>query len=352
MTRDAHNVELGGVELGGVELGGGNVIIESTEPAVIKGDADAAKVRVIDVFIANKLAKAPPDMRWTASTVELDARIEADPQLASQIAGWLSKHQLWFCEATNQPEGCLTAKLVEAKTTLVAEENEIRMYETNLGSWVADQMLRSFADDPRPPQLAMINSGGLRLNQTISAGAFVTQQIVEELFAYPLELTILELNGYALRKAIERSVEGWEAGGHWLQLSGIAFFHDNLDGRSHARNPSIVTADGQVVALDDEQIYRVVVPTFLAEGNDGYWMFNRERVKQRAKQDGDAKRVKVVTKYPGADAGKPRPDLKQVVLDALRKLGEGGEGLAPQLAGRICSADRQAATGLACLVAN
>jgi 2',3'-cyclic-nucleotide 2'-phosphodiesterase (5'-nucleotidase family) len=334
MTRDEHNADTGP---------------SGSKPAVIKGDADAVKVRVIEVEITKKLPNSAPDMRWTANTIELDASIEADPQVDDRVEGWLSKHQTWFCEANKQPAGCLSAQLVEAGTTLVAEENEIRMYETNLGSWVADQMLLAFADDAKPPRIALLNSGGLRLNQTILAGAFVTQQIVEELFAYPTELTVLEVNGYALRKAIERSVESWEAGGHWLQLSGIGYFHDNLDGRSLARNPSIIGADGQVVAVDDKQIYRVVVPTFLAEGNDGYWMLNRELTKQRAKQDPDAKRVNVVTRYSGAKVDPPRPDLKQVVLDQLREIGGRGEALSPELAGRICSANRQA-SGLVCLI--
>ncbi|KIG18028.1 5'-nucleotidase [Enhygromyxa salina] len=341
MTRDADNTELGGA----------GKVIEGTQPAVIKGDADAVKVRVIDVSITHKLAGQAPDMRWSVSTVELNDSVEADPQLADRVAGWLSKHEQWFCQTNEQPQGCLTAKLVEAGTTLVAEENEIRMYETNLGSWIADQMLRSFAADAKPPTVALVNAGGLRLNQTISAGAFITQQIVEELFAYPTELTVLEVNGYALRKAIERSVESWEAGGHWLQLSGIAFFHDNLAGRSLARNPAIIGADGKLVPLNDKQLYRVVVPTFLAAGNDGYWMLNREQVQQRAKQNSDAKRVQVVTKYPAAKGTPPGPDLKQVVLEQMRELGGRGEALSPQLAGRICSADRQA-SGLACLVTN
>ncbi|PRQ08520.1 bifunctional metallophosphatase/5'-nucleotidase [Enhygromyxa salina] len=340
MTRDEHNVELGGA----------GPIIEAAQPAVIKGDADAVKVRVIEVSITDKRPGEAPDMRWTASTVELDDSVEPDPQLAERVAAWLSKHEQWFCQATTQPPGCLTAELVEAGTTLVAEENEIRMYETNLGSWIADQMLRSFAGEANPPTIALINSGSLRLNQTISAGAFITQQIVEELFAYRTELTVLEVNGYALRKAIERSVEGWEAGGHWLQLSGIAFYHANLAGRSEARSPSVINANGELTLLDDKQRYRVVVPTFLAQGNDGYWMLNRELVEQRAKRDADAKRVEVVTRYPGADGAAPGPDLKTFVLEQLRELDGRGEALSPQLAGRICSADRQAA-GLACLVA-
>lgn len=329
MTRDADNRELGT-----------DARIEGSAPLVVKGDADAVRVRVLELEVRPDDGGAP-QLSYTLDAVALDDSLAPDPDLQALVTGWIDRHQDWFCPDRGLDPGCLETKLVEAGVTLVAEETEIRRYETNLASWVADQMLAAFAADARPPQIALVNSGSLRLNQTVSAGTSVTRQIVEELFAYPAPLTVIEVNGAALRAALAHSVENWEAAGHWAQMSGLAFFHENRDDRSVALNPTVVSASGETSPLDDAAIYRVVVPEYLAAGNDGYWMLNRDAVKQRAKTDPAAKAVKVRTKFvAGSGSG---PDLKQLVLAELGRLGAAGERFSPRLAGRICSADRQPA---------
>ena len=54
---------------------------------------------------------------------------------------------------------------------LIAEELEIRRYETNLGTYVADLMISAFDNieftGGRHVQASLINSGSLRLNQNI-----------------------------------------------------------------------------------------------------------------------------------------------------------------------------------------
>src|SRR5690606_39264133 len=86
-----------------------------------------------------------------------------------------------FCGADGP--GCLATELTVTNTTLLAEELEIRRYESNYGDWIVDRMLDTFADDGA--EIAFVNSGSLRLNQDVRAGTAITRRIVEETFAYP-----------------------------------------------------------------------------------------------------------------------------------------------------------------------
>ena len=95
----------------------------------------------------------------------------------------------------------------EAPLVLVAEELEIRRFETNLGNFVADQALAAFAE--RGAQIAFVNSGSLRLNQDLPAGTRLTQSHLLDLFAYPSPLVLIRLDGATLQRIAERSIQQW-----------------------------------------------------------------------------------------------------------------------------------------------
>ncbi|MFN7143803.1 MAG: bifunctional metallophosphatase/5'-nucleotidase [Myxococcota bacterium] len=267
---------------------------------VRKADADARSAWRVTVRRA-----ADGTIAREEALVALDASIPEDPAVKALVDARLVAHDQAFCTARGEPAGCLGAEVGRTKVPLVAGELDIRRFETNVGNWVADQARAAYPD----ADIALVNSGSLRLNRDLAPGP-ITRQDIEETFAYPMPLVRLEIDGATLRKVLARAVEAWTGNGHWLQVSGLAWVHDPVAGT--ASKPTLLP-DGRPIADTDRLV--VVVPAFLADpstGQDGYTML------------------------PAA-ASLTGPDLKQLVLDALA--GD-ADGIAPVVEGRICNPAR------------
>lgn len=305
-------------------LGGHDHVLTTREAQgrfVLKGDADALRVRVVSVTIdaqGNIVVAASP----AGEPIGPDAPAN-DPDVQKLVDARLLAFSTDFCKP--EPPTCLTTPLTVTNTELLAEELEIRRYETNYGDWIMDRAMQIFAADE--PDLAILNAGTLRLNQNIAAGTPLTRQIVEETFAYPAPMYLIEIDGSTLQAVLDHAVTTWTGSGHWLQIAGLAYRHDVAAGT--ASGAVLVKADGSTVPIEPKRKYRVVASQFLldpSQGNqDGYAMLSMRQVVKKAKANGT--------------------DLKGVVQRELAAAGEAG--IAPQLAGRICSSDRPSAP---CLV--
>ncbi|MFO7567884.1 MAG: 5'-nucleotidase C-terminal domain-containing protein [Enhygromyxa sp.] len=285
--------------------------LEGNGKAAFKGDADALRVRVVEISVA-----ADGGVAWSsdpAGTALGPDTPAPDPQVQALIDARLAAFDQAFCG--DEGPGCLQRELTVAKTTLLAEELEIRRYESNYGGWIVDRMLEAFAADGA--ELAFVNAGSLRLNQDISAGTMITRQIVEETFAYPMPMQLIEVDGATLQAVLNHAIEDWTGSGHWLQIAGWAYRHDVT---AHKATDAVWLGPEGPRPLEPERRYRVVVNEFLLDpdgGQDGYVMLSPSMI---------------------VDSPRNGTDLKQVVLDALAAAGPAGIG--PQVEGRICSSDR------------
>jgi 2',3'-cyclic-nucleotide 2'-phosphodiesterase (5'-nucleotidase family) len=279
--------------------------------AALKGDADALRVRTVEISVA-----ADGEVSWSSDPAGTALGPETptpDPMVQGLIDARLARFDQEFCGADGP--GCLSRELTVANTTLLAEELEIRRYESNYGDWIVDRMLEAFAADKA--EIAFVNSGSLRLNQDISAGTMITRQIVEETFAYPMPMKLAEVDGATLQKVLDHSIEKWSGSGHWLQIAGWAYRHDVT---AQTATDVVWLGPEGPQPLDPKRRYRVVTIDFLLDpegGQDGYSMLSPSMI---------------------LDSPRNGTDLKQVVLDALAAAGTAGIG--PQVEGRICSSDR------------
>lgn len=272
---------------------------------ILKADAEARSASVVRVTFEEG---RPPSVDFVFP--ELDDAMPMDPAVQELVDAWTRQHDLEFCtEHLELPAGCLSDIFGLTNVRLAAEELELRRYETNFGNWIADRALAGYA--AQGVDIAFVNSGSLRLNQDIPAGAQVTRRHVEETFQYPSGLKRVRLTGAVLQQAVEHSVDGWTGQGKWMQVSGFAFRHD----------PDTGVVDG-LTLLSGEQPRRIepdetlvaVVPGYLAGGNDGYKMLQPDMVIE--------------------DAG-PMPTLRDLVVQGLESTKV--EGISPRLEGRICN---------------
>jgi 2',3'-cyclic-nucleotide 2'-phosphodiesterase (5'-nucleotidase family) len=266
---------------------------------VYKADADARTAWRVTFRRVNGTLQREDEL------IALDATIPEDPDVKALVDARLAAHDATFCAKAGVPSGCLAAPVGRTRVPLVGAELDIRRFETNLGDWIADLARAAYPD----ARVALVNSGGLRLNRDLVAGP-ITRQDIEEIFAYPTPLARVEIDGATLEKVVARAVEAWTGNGHWLQVSGFAWAHDPVAGTA-TRLTWIDTGK----PIGKEERFVAVVPTFLADpktGQDGYTMI------------------------PAA-TGAAGPDLKDRVLAALAAA---PEGIAPMVEGRICNTQR------------
>ncbi|UCE63134.1 MAG: bifunctional metallophosphatase/5'-nucleotidase [Nitrospirota bacterium] len=276
---------------------------------ILKADADARTAAVVRVY-----REGPDrfDVQWEFKNLSQNT-VTPDPFVQERVDIWIRQHSREYCQRVlNSGPRCLKAILGKADIDLIADELEMRRYETNFGNWMVDQALKVFED--QGAQVAFINAGALRLNQDIPDESLITRRDIEHMFAYPNKLKLLRIKGSTLQQIISHAVEDWTGRGFWLQISGFAFRHNPEIQK--ADSLTLLTPDGPRPIQADEELL-AVTNSYLAEGGDGYHWLSSEEVMNVDES----------------------PDLKEVVIKNL--LAELEEGIAPEVEGRICNTTRQ-----------
>jgi 2',3'-cyclic-nucleotide 2'-phosphodiesterase (5'-nucleotidase family) len=280
---------------------------------IIKADADAITVGLVTITLPESDQES---LKVESYFIELNEDIKKDPLLKSRVDWWKNRFNQDHCKSQNQEADCLDKKLTTTQVRLIAEELEIRMYETNFGSWIVDQARDAFKKEKA--QIAFINSGSLRLNQNIEAGTPLTQRYMEELFAYDNNLSLIKIDGKTLKKIVAHSVEEWGGIGQWLQISGFAFRFDPKTGQTSQL--SLLTEQGSRLITDDETLFAVTNDFLLnpAYGQDGFTMITPDMI------------------VPTENS--TNISLKALVIKALEETPEGQ--FSPKLQGLICNTQR------------
>lgn len=296
------------VLVGGHDHSRAAVALEEGGPEVVfKADADLETAQVITASWPDGLDEDPV---ITYETVFLEPEtVEEDGQLAETIAQWEQRFDEDYCDKQGEPVGCLGEVLGTTPSGLVAAELKIRRFETNLGDWITDLMREHFSAD-----VAVINSGSLRLNYDIPKDTQVSRRQLEELLPFPSEMRLVEITVETLREMLEHSTEDWTGSGHWLQVSGIAFEH-----RPEHEDPvgrMVLTGEERRELTDPSERLLVVVPEYLLKpeyGQDGYTMLTPEMEVKDSRSSSD---------------------VKSLIRRAFEEAGETGIDVARE--GRIC----------------
>ena len=228
---------------------------------ILKADADARTATVVRI----RMIREKPFISFGYRFLDRD-RLSPDPEIQKRVDRILQDHEEWFCAKHREEVGCLHQAVGETGVLLNGEELEIRSYETNLGNWVADQVLAVVED----ADIAFINAGSLRVNQDIPPGP-ITQRDLEELLPYNSELVQVELNNHQLGAVLERATEDWSGKGQWLQISGFAFAHDPRKGEGRRVDAISLVQDGKMIKLPARPL-QAITYKYLIEGGDGYDM--------------------------------------------------------------------------------
>lgn len=200
----------------------------------------------------------------------LDETVDEDPDTLTEI----NKFSETFKNLSRTALG-------ETYVLLVGEKVTCRTQECNLGDVVADAMLESLVsyqseESWSDVSISILNGGGIRT--TVGQGV-ITIADVTAVLPFQGTFDVFDLQGKYLLEALENSVYYYNDTSLWgrfLQVSGILITY-NLTKPPGYR---VVSVEVRCAAcpvpkyelLDLDKTYRIVAPSYIVGGGDGYTM--------------------------------------------------------------------------------
>lgn len=166
----------------------------------------------------------------------------------------------------------MNAVVGESLVDLDGERSRVRSQETNLANLITDAMLAKAKIVNAV--IAIQNGGGIRAS--IPKGKITLGQIMTVL-PFGNYLVSLDLTGQQIIEALENSVsQVKDLAGRFPQVSGLRFvWNPNAEPGKRIVSVEVKNPDGTYQPIDPTRTYRVVTNNFLAQGGDGYTVFQK-----------------------------------------------------------------------------
>ena len=160
---------------------------------------------------------------------------------------------------------------------LDAERERIRTEETNLGNLICDAIL--WKTEALGAQIALQNGGGIRAS--IPAGPVTMGQVLEVL-PFGNAITIVEVTGHELLKALENGISLVDDGaGRFAHVAGLRYRYDPAEARGdRILEVELWNPEAEAYTpIRPDAVFTVATNSFLANGGDEYTMFAEARVR-------------------------------------------------------------------------
>jgi 5'-nucleotidase len=223
---------------------------------ITKADADAMSSIIYDVTV-------PPSggARTAPLRVVLDSTVPKDPTVDAEVQRWLRE----LASRLDKNETIGTTRYL-----LEGVEPAVRGRETALGNLLADVARERMQTD-----VALINGGGIRINDNIPPGP-ITKYDMEGIFYYPNRLIAFRATGQQLLDMLRNSVSQADSGdGRFLQVSGLRFRYRSQD-RKFVVNPEDVEVNGGPLNMNARYTVATVDYLYDRGTEDGYTLFAAE----------------------------------------------------------------------------
>uniref|UniRef100_A0ACB8GEF3 Uncharacterized protein n=1 Tax=Sphaerodactylus townsendi TaxID=933632 RepID=A0ACB8GEF3_9SAUR len=208
----------------------------------------------------------------SGNPILLDSSIPEDPEVKAQV----DTMRLKLNEFSSQEIG-------KTIVYLNGTSEACRLQECNMGNMICDAVVYNNLRHPDDNQwnhvsMCITNGGGIRspIDERSNNGTITLEELLAVL-PFGGTFDLLQIRGAALKKAFEHSVHRHgQRTGELLQVSGIQVEYD-LSRRPGSRVVSleVLCTECRVpvyVPLQRNKKYKVLLPSFLAGGGDGYYM--------------------------------------------------------------------------------
>ncbi|XP_011253188.1 apyrase isoform X2 [Camponotus floridanus] len=209
---------------------------------------------------------------WDGNPLLLDESIPEDPEILEALKPWKKEVD--------------AVALEKIGSTRVFLSHQCYSEECNMGNFVTDAMVNAFVDSAENKNhwtyaaVACQNAGGLRTSIEESEITYGDLLMVQ-----PFENTwdTLELTGESIKKILEM--------GKILSWSGLKVTYKEANKKRTVVDVKIRCQACEYPIFEDlvnDQWYRIVVPSFMVSGGDGYYIFkNNSRNHKIGERDMD-----------------------------------------------------------------
>ncbi|CAL8314900.1 unnamed protein product [Merluccius merluccius] len=175
--------------------------------------------------------------------------------------------------------------------TLVYLNGTCRFQECNLGNMICDAMIHNnikYADELEWNHVSacILNGGSVRssISERSSDGGDIMVEDLMAVLPFGGTYDLVQLHGSTLLKAFEHAVRRYGgATGEFLQVSGIRVEYDLTRAPGQrVRSLRLLCTECRVPryeAVQEDKVYKVVLPSYLVTGGDGFSMIRDEKIK-------------------------------------------------------------------------
>ncbi|KAL6485721.1 hypothetical protein MHYP_G00051130 [Metynnis hypsauchen] len=232
-------------------------------------------------------------IKVAGNPILLDSSVLEDPGIKADVESWKTN-------LANYSSQYVGRTLVYLNGTF----EECRFRECNLGNLVCDAMVHNNIKYPDEVQwnhvsACILNGGGIRspIDERNRNGTITMEDVIGVL-PFGGTFDLVQLKGSTLLQAFEHSVRRYGGNtGEFLQVSGFQIEYDlSKSPGNRVKKASVLCTECRVPhyePLNANKVYKVVMPSYLVDGGDGYTMIKQEMVKH---DSGDLD-ISVVSSY-------------------------------------------------------
>ncbi|XP_056436708.1 snake venom 5'-nucleotidase-like [Gadus chalcogrammus] len=209
----------------------------------------------------------------------LDSNVPEDASVAAEVATWRQNLTVYSSKTVGKT-------LVFLNGTF----EECRFRECNLGNLICDAMIHNnikYADELQWNHVAacILNGGSVRTSiDERSADGDITVEDLLAVMPFGGTFDLVQLSGATLLSAFEHAVRRYGLStGEFLQVSGIRVVYDlSRPPGARVRSLRVLCTECRVPRyepVDRGALYRVVLPSYLVAGGDGFSMIRDQNVK-------------------------------------------------------------------------
>nr|XP_020475124.1 5'-nucleotidase [Monopterus albus] len=269
-------------------------------PFIVKSD-DGRQVPVVQAYAFGKYLgylkvtfdEAGNVVKSTGNPILLDSSIPQDPDVLADVEKWKKNLANYSAQVVGK-----------TLVFLSGDNKDCRFQECNMGNLICDAMIENniqFSDGIQWTHVSacIFNGGGIRasIDEHTRNGSITMEDLISVL-PFGGTFDLVQLKGSTLRKAFEHSVQRYgQSTGEFLQVSG---FHVEFDlaqpPQQRVRSLSILCTKCRVPRYEpvqDDTVYKVVLPSYLVTGGDGFSVIKEEMLKH---DSGDLD-ISVVSSY-------------------------------------------------------
>ncbi|CAM4694675.1 unnamed protein product [Leuciscus chuanchicus] len=248
---------------------------------------DGRKVPVVQAFAFGKylgFLKVTFDsngnvVKYSGNPILLNSSVTPDPDIQAEVDNWRKNLANYSSQYVGQT-------LVYLNGTF----EECRFRECNLGNLICDAMVHhniKYADETQWNHVSscILNGGSIRspIDERNRNGSISMEDLIAVL-PFGGTFDLVQINGSALREVFEHSVRRYGGStGEFLQVSGFQLVYDisKLPG-NRVKSVNVLCTDCRMPRyepLNPKKLYKVVLPSYLVDGGDGYTMIKDQKLK-------------------------------------------------------------------------